>query len=302
MQINLISNDNGVGLSRDIELLESLFRELGHRVNRVHWENAESPTADVNFHIELIGPQHFATADKHVGIFNLEWFPHEWMKYLGRYTQLWAKSCEAFEFFMEQGLDTGTHTGFFSRDLYDPSVLKQPRVLHVKGRSQYKNTEAVLEAYRRHASRLPPLTVITQAPLEILPNVEYWLGSIDDKKLRELMNSHAWHLCPSECEGWGHSIVEALSCKAIVITTDASPMNEHVLPGHGALIDPSSSAWQSSAWHYAVNPDDIASTLQACAQLTDDESAAMRAKARVWYQVRRSTFIDKAKVLLEKLA
>lgn len=302
MQINLISNDNGVGLSRDIELLESLFRELGHRVNRVHWEAVESPTADVNFHIELIGPQHFATADKHVGIFNLEWFPHEWAQYLGRYTQLWAKSCEAFEFFMEMGLDTGTHTGFLSRDLYDQSILKQPRVLHLKGRSQYKNTDAVIEAYRKHGAQLPPLTVISQVPLEVLPGVDQWIGTIEDHKLLELMNSHAWHLCPSECEGWGHSIVEALSCKAIVIATDASPMNEHVLPGHGLLIEPKSSVRSINAWRHDIDPDAIAAALMTVAVLDDDTILSMRAKARVWFNARQASFVDKAKILLSKLA
>ena len=39
-----------------------------------------------------------------------------------------------------------------------------------------------------------------------------------DAELREIQNANLFHLCPSETEGFGHYIVEALSVGAIVLT------------------------------------------------------------------------------------
>ena len=59
---------------------------------------------------------------------------------------------------------------------------------------------------------------------------------LDDAALRTLQNSHRFHLCLSEAEGWGHYIAEALSVGAITLTCDAAPMNELVTAERGLLV------------------------------------------------------------------
>ena len=51
-------------------------------------------------------------------------------------------------------------------------------------------------------------------------NIVYYKERVDDDKLIEFMNKFYYHLCPSEAEGFGHYINEALSCKSIVVTTN----------------------------------------------------------------------------------
>ena len=91
----------------------------------------------------------------------------------------------------------------------------------------------LLAAWRLHPE-WPRLTVV-QAERHarrgpVAPNIEHHIGYLDDNALRWLQNRHQFHVCPSQAEGYGHHLVEALSVGAVVLATDAAPMNEHVRP------------------------------------------------------------------------
>ena len=65
------------------------------------------------------------------------------------------------------------------------------------------------------------LTMIQRAPLKTSRHVSTDLrlitDYIDDAELRTLQNRHLFHLCPSETEGFGHHLVEGMSCGAITL-------------------------------------------------------------------------------------
>jgi glycosyltransferase involved in cell wall biosynthesis len=125
-----------------------------------------------------------------------------------------------------------------------------------------------------------------------------WVGRPDDAAHRREQNRHTWHLCPSQYEGWGHSVHEALSCGAAVVTHDGAPLSEV----HAAVRVPSKPAGMLRlAQLRAVSADDIAAAAERCWAMTDDELAAERVAARAAYEAERQAFADRLRALLDKV-
>jgi hypothetical protein len=123
-------------------------------------------------------------------------------------------------------------TGFEARDLFDESIPRESKFLHCAGESEFKNTEAVIQAWKcdNWAYAKPPLTVVTRHKkyrdlCEGAPEITCIERATEDE-LKQLMNSHRFHVIPAAYEGYGHAIHEGVGCGALVITTDAAPMRE----------------------------------------------------------------------------
>lgn len=300
MKINLVSRDNGVGLSKDMALLESILTPAGHDVVRVPWRDKAMRPCDVAVFLELFNPALYRYARASVGVFNLEWFPSRWRPYLPRFRQLWAKSLEAYETYGRWRLPNRHHTGFLSRDLLDPAVPRELSCVHLAGHSTLKNTEAVLEAWRR-APDLPPLTLITSHDYDVPDGVRVLNGYVPEAQVVAELNRAAIHLCPSRAEGWGHYLTEALTTQAVVVTTDGSPMNEHVLASHGILVPPAAIGRRHYAADHLVDPAAIIDAVRCAAALPDDERARMGQAARAHVLARNARFTATALHLLGRI-
>lgn len=302
MRINLISRNNGAGLTYDMKLLDGLFTGAGHEVKQVDWRALTMPRCEVGIFLELFNPNLARYARGTIGVFNLEWFMPRWRPYLPRFKQLWAKSGEASAVYNALGLRNHHYTGFMSRNLYDGSVERGGRVFHLAGHSKLKNTEAVLMAWRDNLD-LPPLTVVSNDPEhwgKLPPNVTV-LPRQSDARLAAIMNAHTIHLCPSKTEGWGHYIAEALSVGAVVITTDASPMNEHVKPPWGILIDPATSVPRGRVREHIVTPQAVADAVRQAAALGDDERYSAGERARLHFEERNARFTETVLQLVRRV-
>jgi glycosyltransferase involved in cell wall biosynthesis len=127
------------------------------------------------------------------------------------------------------------------------------------------------------------------------------LGRLPFADIVTHLNRHQIHICPSRAESWGHYITEGLSTGAAVITTDASPMNEHVRPDWGWLLPSTGQRPRSLATEHDVSPDDIATAVREAAEMTPDERAALAQRARESVTNRNEQFRRTALDLLRKM-
>lgn len=259
MHVRLISKDNGLGLSRDMAILRSALIGISGekmRVECVDWQSKPSPErADLNIFLELVNPAHFKAAKRNVFVPNPEWFMREWRQHLQGFDQVWAKTrdCEA----IFNGLHRSVvFTGWTSPDLNDGTVERKKALLHVAGGSSAKGTEQVLQAMAMLGDGFR-LTLVSRKTWNAPANVTQ-TGPLSDAELRRVMNEHAIHLCPSSYEGFGHYINEARSVGAVIITTNAAPMNELVRPTFGLGASVALVSAQNLAQHRHVDVPSLA--------------------------------------------
>lgn len=300
MTVNIISNiDNGHGLQRDYELLRAVLEGAGHHVNGVHYSRAASaPEADVNIYLEMVLPA-FDRAPENWLIPNPEWFHPAYMADLPKFSRVLCKTHDALAIFSALHPRV-EHIGFESPDKLRPAVHRERRFLHVCGKSEMKGTEAVIEAWRRHKIE-HPLTVIssrTEHAFKIKgANIELITRASEEQFLR-LINSCAFNVAPSQYEGWGHTIHEALGAGAVVITSGASPMNEFV--GHEDLLIPAiADKTVRLARLCRVDPDQIAAKVRAVAALSDETISLIANQNRARFLNSRAIFREKLLALIE---
>ena len=316
--VHLLGFDNGVGLSRDLRLLEETLRALGYRVDftntrrrgglpgliqrtRGQWHARQlarrrhhglPPPYDFVLMEEHIAPAFLDDAPHRVLLPHPEWFLPRDMEALDRIDLVFAKTQEAQRVFAAQGC-RALCIGFTSDDRRDTSVPRDRAFFHLAGSSRTKSTEPLLALWRRHPE-WPRLTVV-QHPSEARPgtpaaNVDHRVGYLDEAELKRLQNAHRFHLCPSETEGFGHYIVEAMSVGAVVITLDAPPMNEMITPERGILLPYSRTGIQHLATTYHFEDAAMEAAI-ARALATDDVRCEMLgAAARAWYESERAAF------------
>lgn len=302
LKIALISRDNGVGLSLDVSLLTDLFTEAGHEVTFHDWQTKTMDRVDVAFHLELVSRTLAQCADRNIGMLNLEWYPSEWVKYLPAFDQIWAKSTYALRFCKSRGGKDVRFTGFTGLDLYDPEVKRELRCMHLRGRSSMKGTEMVIRAWEQNPD-LPPLTIISKDPMSMPKSLASRVTVTDspsDEERNRLMNEATIHVCPSIAEGWGHYITEAMSVGAAVVTTDASPMNEHIRPDWGYLVGVSKARNHHQAILTYTTPDLIAQAVRQAASLTPERRRQVGMAARAQFLKRNAEFSEVALKLVEQ--
>lgn len=310
VRVNVIGWNNGVGLVRDMRLLAEVLSDAGFAVTltslrrgklrkwfgppilrlRLLWYRLsgsfEARRFDISIMLEHVRPEFLPFARRNLLVPNPEWFDARDARHVAAIDLVLTKTRHGTRALSQLGVPT-RYIGFTSVDRWREGVHKEVAFFHLAGRSARKGTRRLIELWRRHPD-WPPLTVLQHPseaqPQEDIPNVNHRIDYLDDDELARLQNSHMFHLCPSETEGFGHYIAEAMSARAVTVTLDAEPMNELVQPERGMLIPARPLGKQNLAVTFDFDDAAMESTIEALLSLDASQLAAIGRNARAWYE------------------
>lgn len=329
--INLLAWDNQRGLTHDIRLLSNALVTLGHEVHvtrlgphrqdgrwkghllrlRMWWlrlrrGDRRAMLYDANIALEHVRPAWFGLARLNLLVPNPEWLSPRSQLYLKRFDAILCKTQYAGEVFRAHGC-RALYIGFRGTDCLDQDIPRQPTFLHLAGASKMKGTQRLLALWRRHPEW--PKLVVLQSPrtatslAEPIPaNIEHRVGYLNDiREIRRLQNSHVFHLCLSETEGWGHYLAEGMSCKAVVVTCDAPPMNELVNPTRGMLVKASEAGPFNLATRYRFDDAALEATIERLMTMSEHERTLLGEQARAWFVSNEAAFASRLDTALRQL-
>lgn len=313
----LIARDNGAGLSRDLPLLADALQRAGcstqvtglpHRGRLAEWITRlqlarKPPEFGVNVMLERIRPEFLRAAQCSVLVPNPEYFRPQDKATLPTMDAVWVKTRHAQRLFDALGART-RYIGFTSTDRLDTGIPRKHAFFHGPGRSGNKGTQALLALWSKHPE-WPVLTIAwrrKRVEIEALPaNVTLIRDHLSDADYRRLQNEHRFHLCPSQTEGFGHYLVEAMSCRAVVVTLDAEPMNELVTAERGALVPAQPIGMQDLATCYGFAEAAMEAAVEHCLSMDAATAERMGEAARAWYEQNHADFPDHLREALRQL-
>jgi hypothetical protein len=328
MKVRLIGKANGVGLSRDFELLSAALRECGCEVTQRGCERRDRKRRrsiftraaarahalrgalggtrrgalfEVNLMLEHVWPQFLHEADCNVLVPNPEWFDRRDLAFLGAAQRVWAKTALAERLFAARGCRVA-RIGFDSCDRLQAGVEREAKFLHLAGRSPLKGTARLLALWRRHPE-WPSLTIVQDAPLgsDGAANIRLHGEYLSDEALRTLQNSHRFHLCTSEAEGWGHYIAEAMSVGAVTFTCDAPPMNELVTAERGVLLAARSGERHNLVTLSHFEEAALEAAIGRVLAMSRAQWDAIGERARAWFLENKRGFTGRVQQALDEL-
>ena len=303
------------GMAKDVEVIRGALAETQHEVvwgvpselNMLQKLIRKSRILDARRHhfrlnILIQAPFKWMIQDaaKNCLIPNPEWFSDMDIGQLRNVSEVWCKTQSAVEVFGDLGCKT-RFIGFSGRDMHDPVASsgreRFGRCLHVSGSNAWKGTQVLLDTWLMHPE-WPHLTIVCRVPIRrpaTLPaNVTFEDRFVSENELRGLLNSCGVNIQPTEMEGYGHSLAEAMSVKAVVLVTNGAPMNERVDASRVVFIEPARQQPHYRGRRYFVTPSSIEAAMETVLSMSDDDRFEMG-------EIARRTFLAERAVLPGRL-
>lgn len=289
----IVAKSNSYGLTRDMALFKAELEAIGKSVETAPPRGRQfldrlsrRKRAKTVVHMERAFPQWYSAGERNWLIPNQERFPKRQLGRLAGIDLVLAKSQHGEAVFAARSVATA-FLGFISEDRRSPDIGKEwSRFFHLAGGSAVKGTEDVIGLWTKHPEW--PELVIVQKDKDLAKtrpsNIRIVSGYLDDADLKRLQNSCGVHLCPSRSEGWGHHIVEGLSVGAVLVTTDAPPMNEHVTPETGLTVAYARCEPRHLGTNFFVDPVALETAISELVRMDDASKAKLGAAARERYQ------------------
>jgi glycosyltransferase involved in cell wall biosynthesis len=297
--INIICDINGAGTERDFKILEEELILLGHKVNHVGVdEEILPPKADINIFIETPIESFFKFANKNYFIPNPEYcFCSD--EVITSFDLILCRTHEVERIF-KAITPKIFYLGFTSLDRFQEDTTKTySTYLHAIGKSPHKGTKTVFKFWKKHPS-LPMLVTISRkgsrAKDPLLSNVYFIDGFIDEEELVSMQNYYGIHICTSETEGFGHYISEGMSAGAVIVTTDAPPMNEFI-EDKRCLVQYNEVKLLRRGLCYQIDEKSLASVIARLKRLPRKELIKIGERNRLFYLEQKQAFKTNLKTL-----
>ena len=280
MRVLLITNLQAKkGLYRDSCVLEELLHGLGHEATAIDFRDVVDPRGfDLAIHLEVVRPDYFGTIKHHWWIPNPDWAKPEYLEYIDQFEYVLCKTADTERIFKERTPRT-VFTGFTCDDRYDKMVDRERAFFHAHRDSIVKGT-GVVDVVRQQIE---------------FPLVK--VRDLSEDELRREQNRCQFHLCPSEYEGWGHTIHEAMSVGAVIVSTDLPPMSE--MKGIARLVPTDCTSVMNLARTGVASVSGLKDAVEWCIGLTDKEIKKYSREARQVYKEEDRTFRKTFGELLE---
>jgi glycosyltransferase involved in cell wall biosynthesis len=310
LQTTIYTVNMGTGLQLNGPMLGGLLTNLGHEVH-VH-DIRKGPREGSKPDCAIFFERFDARCAGRFNVFipNHEWIRPEDLPLLPRFELVACKTHEAMRALSPRiAKDRLIYIGWTTLDRRRMgSDMKFDQCLHIAGCSAQKGTDAVLQAWRENPD-LPQLTVIDWSEKDRgnldLPNLRFITDRVRDEDLVSHMNRCGVHICPSTTEGFGHTIHEAMACAAVLITTDAPPMNEG-MQDCAVLVKPSRQGTMGLATTYHVDSSHLTAAVRNVMTMENEKRRDLGRAARKGWEANRANFIrsieNMAKMIQDRIA
>lgn len=320
LTFNIISHslENGAGKEVDVSILKENLEKYGHHVNLFDYYLVDSITpADINLFLAQFKLKWFSKAKLNWFIPNAE-FCSASLADLKKFDLTLCKTEESFRIFTPLCKET-FFLGFTSINRYQPSISKNfSHHLHVAGKSHMKGTIEIFNIWKKYrdlpylilikhkddiyaADHTPKKNPFNFSSISKPKNLKFINKRIAKRSLLSMQNGCGIHLCPSKTEGFGHYLMEAMSTGAVVITTDAPPMNEFI-HDQRCLVKYRSSGKKKYATTYSIDEKELAKTVKALQRLSHHELKAIGDHNREEFLRRDEEFKQNFEKLMKKAA
>ena len=184
------------------------------------------------------------------------------------------------------------------------------KVIHLAGKSPYKMTDVVLKTWHNNKS-LPHITITcfnrcltdcnnnlqkdnNQQYIKESSNIKLYTDLVPHNIINELKSNSGCYMCPSVKEGYGHYINEGRYNGAVVITTNAPPMNELINNSNGILIDCIKKPYNRCEflYEYFVSEKDVLKAMNKYLNLSEKEKIDLGQNAKKQF-INDTAFFEK---------
>lgn len=287
MRIQVITRNNGYGLSKDIQVLREALPE--HEIVFTPWDRPLRNIKDrfhLNVHLELVNPMQLHTGRANVLVPNPEWFNPQWTSSLRSFDMVLAKTKDAERIFSQMHKEV-KFSGWTSPQVSGSVDYEFTRAVHIAGESISKGTEQVVQAARM-VPELHVDVVVRRKMVDVPANVTIHTTATDEQIAQ--LRTAPIHIQPSTYEGFGHVINESRALGAVIITTGASPMDELVDASYAISAPSCSTRTMRLATENIVCPDSLAECMRLALTTTKKHGPVWGHRAKEAYEKDRADF------------